>query len=68
MIVGKYAYYELYLLQPVNEVSKIEKQRSMNRNTKQNNGQESFASCFQKAIQRHAESKKHNVNGFDMVG
>ena len=40
----------------------------MNRNTKQNNGQESFASCFQKAIQRHAESKKHNVNGFDMIG
>ncbi len=65
-MVGKYAYYELYLLQPVNEVSKIEKQRPMNRHTKQN--QESFASLFQKAAQRHAESKKHGLNSFDMIG
>lgn len=67
MSVAKNAYYEFYLLQPVGQVEPIEKYRPMKRNSKQSNSQESFASLFQKATQKHAANKKHNSNGFDVL-
>ena len=69
MIVGKYAYYEVSLLQPIVAVTCIEKYRPQNRNSNQSNMQESFASLFQKATQNHADKKKQstNTNGFDVI-
>lgn len=67
MIVGKSAYYDFYLLQPISQVEPIEKMRRMSRNLKQDMGQESFASLFQKATQKHAANKKHSSNGFDVL-
>jgi len=67
VIVGKNAYYEFYLLQPISQVEPVEKYRPMNRNTKQGTQYESFASLFQKATQKHAANKQHNSNGFDVL-
>ena len=67
MIVGKSAYYDFYLLQPIGQVEPVEKYRPLKRNTKQSSQHESFASLFQKATQKHAASKKHNSNGFDVL-
>ena len=67
MSVAKNTYYEFYLLQPVGQVEPIEKYRPMSRNPNQSSSQESFASLFQKAAQKHATNKKHNSNGFDVL-
>ena len=67
MIVGRSAYFEFYLLQPIGQVEPIERIRPMNRNAKQGNQHESFASLFQKATQKHAANKKNNSNGFDVL-
>jgi len=67
MIVGKNAYYEFYLLQPIGQVERIEKYRPMSRHSKQSSQQESFASLFQKATKKHAANKEHNSNGFDVL-
>jgi len=67
MIVGRSAYYEFYLLQPIGQVEPIERIRPMNRNAKQDSQHESFASMFQKATQKHATNKKYSSNGFDAL-
>ena len=67
MIVGRSAYYDFYLLQPIGQVEPVEKYRPLKRNTKQSNQHESFASLFQKATQKHAANQKHNSNGFDVL-
>lgn len=67
MSVGKSAYFDFYLLQPIGQVDLIEKHRPKSRNSKQKGQPESFASLFQKATQKHAENKKHGSNGFDVL-
>ena len=67
MIVGRSAYCEFYLLQPIGQVEPVERFKPMNRNTKQSSQHESFASLFQKATKKHATNKKHSSNGFDAL-
>ena len=67
MSVAKTAYYEFSLIQAVSQIEPIEKYRPMSRHSKQSNHQESFASLFQKATQKHAANKKNNPNGFDVI-
>lgn len=67
MSTAKNAYYEFYLLQPVEQIEPTEKYQPMKRNSKQNHSQESFASLFQKARQKHEANKKYNPNGFDVL-
>ena len=66
MIVARYAE-SIYLLQPVVEVSRIEKHRSLNRDSQQKSDQNPFAFVFQKALEKHAQAKKQGSNGFDMM-
>lgn len=67
MSVAKTAYYEFSLIQAVTQIEPIEKYRPLSRHSKQHSNQESFASLFQKATQKHAANKKHNPNGFDVI-
>ena len=67
MIVGKYAYYEVSLLEPIAAITCINRNRPQNRNSNKSSTQESFASLFQKATQKHAEKKKQSTNGFDVI-
>lgn len=64
---GRYAYYEFNLLQPVEQVEKIERLSPMNRHMQQNSSGESFASLFKKAAQRHEANQKYNSNTFDKL-
>lgn len=64
---GRYAYYELNLLQPVEQVEKIERLRPMNRHTNQNSQQESFASIFQKVAKKHEANQKYSASTFDRL-
>jgi len=66
MIVARYAD-SIYLLQPVVQVNRIEKQRSIKRDSQQKNENNPFAFVFQKATERHAQAKKQGSNGFDMT-
>lgn len=64
--VAKYAD-NLYLLQPVDKVSRIGKLRKDSSHARQSYSQESFATFFQRAIQNHEKAKKQTANKFDMV-
>ena len=66
MIVARYAE-NIYLLQPVGQVNRIEKQRSIRRDSQQGNENNPFAFLFQKAKERHEQAKKQGMNGFDMM-
>ena len=66
MIVARYAD-SIYLLQPVVQVNRIEKQRSIKRDSQQKSENNPFAYVFQKATERHQQAKKQGSNGFDMT-
>ena len=67
MSVGKYAN-DIYLLQPVVQVNRIEKQRSVRRDAQQNGSNNPFATIFQQARKKHEQAaKQYNTNGFDKV-
>ena len=66
MIVARYAQ-SIYLLQPVVEVNRIEKHRSLKRDSQQKSENNPFAFVFQKAMEKHTQAKKQGSNGFDMM-
>lgn len=66
MSVAKYAE-NIYLLQPVVQVNRIEKQRSIRRDAQQKNSYNPFATFFEQATKKHEQATKHNTNGFDKV-
>lgn len=67
MIVAKYAE-NIYLLQPIVQVNRIEKQRPIRRDAQQRNSFNSFANAFDQAKKKHEQSmKQSNSNGFDKV-
>ena len=67
MIVAKYAE-NIYLLQPIVEINRIEKQRSIRRDAQQKNSHNPFANVFDQAKKKHEQAMKHgNPNGFDRV-
>ena len=67
MIVAKYAE-NIYLLQPVVQVNRIEKQRPIRRDAQQRNSFNSFANAFDQAKKKHEQAmKQSNPNGFDKV-
>lgn len=67
MSVAKYAN-SIYLLQPVVQVNRIEKQRSIRRDSQQKDSYNPFANVFKQATKKHEQAMKHNnSNGFDKV-
>ena len=67
MIVAKYAD-NIYLLQPVVQINRIEKQRSIRKDAQQNNFSNSFANAFSQAMKQHEQARKQGKpNGFDKV-
>ena len=67
MSVAKYAE-NIYLLQPIVQVNRIEKQRSIRRDSQQKNPYNSFANVFNQAMKKHEQAmKQSNPNGFDKV-
>ena len=66
MSVAKYAE-TIYLLQPVGQVNRIEKQRSVKRDSMKKSSRNAFSSVFQQAAKKHEQAKKQGSNGFDMV-
>ena len=67
MIVAKYAE-TIYLLQPIVQINRIEKQRSIRRDDQQKSSYNSFANVFDQARKKHNQAMKQgNPNGFDKV-
>lgn len=66
MIVARYAE-NIYLLQPVVEINRIEKHRSLKRDAQTKSDNNPFAYVFQKAKERHSQATKQGTNGFDMM-
>ena len=67
MIIARYAE-NIYLLQPIVQVNRIEQQRSIRRDAQQKNPNNPFANVFNQAMKKHEQAMKQcNPNGFDKV-